>query len=676
LKAEALDLSIDDAVVFCKFPLFREEESLLVSKLVLVSQNHGAILISTPDNPADLRAEATRVEGTFNQVFARLVRYPKLRNGRAQLAFSLDAFVWTPEKPVDPNLQGSELIVGFAELKKKLGSLATPKPIAPEVFEELISVIDGSKALLRPSERDTTNIKPTTKAAQIVTLEEEIRRFDRDQRLAYMTEVTGPQRVRGLAGSGKTVVLAMKAAITAIRNPTATIAFTYYTKSLNQHIKQLITRFYRLHEDRDPDWNRLKVFHAWGGGIVEGLYSYASNAFGITPLNYGQASSFDPGKPFAYACNQLLANHSVRPLFDYIFLDEAQDCPPEFMRLALKLVHEENLVIAYDVLQTIFDVEIPTAGTLFGTDERGEPAIAFEEDINLRKCYRNPREIIVCAHAIGFGIYGPKIAQLLESPEHWQDFGYQVHSGELRSGSKVEISRPEENSPSSLSKSNSIDALIQAYAFEDVHHEVAHVVNSIVENIAKEGVGADDILIICADDRNARAYFRSFAKELAARGVGTHNLQEDNFGLRDFQAKGKVTLSTVYKAKGNEAYLVYVVGIDAIFHQPSARSRNIAFTAMTRAKGWLQVSGLGPAAQRFAGEVKAAKNNFPMLRFTYPSPEQLIVMKRDLAPVDVEAIEDALARLALDVSDDEMEALLARKLKDLRSRKKKAKTFS
>ena len=78
--------------------------------------------------------------------------------------------------------------------------------------------------------------------------------------------------------------------------------------------------------------------------------------------------------------------------------------------------------------------------------------------------------------------------------------------------------------------------------------------------------------------------------------------------------------------------MVYVVGVDALFiSTPGVRERNILFTAMTRAKGWVRVSGIGDEAKRCQEEIALALKNFPFLRFEYPSSEQLKIMQRDLA---------------------------------------------
>jgi len=51
-------------------------------------------------------------------------------------------------------------------------------------------------------------------------LEQEIANLDQWQKTAAIGSPEGPQRIRGIAGSGKTVVLALKAAYLHAQNPT------------------------------------------------------------------------------------------------------------------------------------------------------------------------------------------------------------------------------------------------------------------------------------------------------------------------------------------------------------------------------------------------------------------------------------------------------------------------
>ncbi|KAB0517372.1 hypothetical protein F7R02_25595, partial [Xanthomonas cissicola] len=230
------------------------------------------------------------------------------------------------------------------------------------------------------------------------------------------------------------------------------------------------------------------------------------------------------------------------------------------------------MVIAYDVFQTIFDVETPTAASLFGTDGVNQPHVEFEEEIVLHKCYRNPRQILVCAHAIGFGIYGDRVVQMLESKEHWEDFGYEV-KGDVAAGHSVTVYRPKSNSPPSIG-SESIDELISCTVFEKPAEEVEFVLSRIQADINSGGVAPEDILVICADDRNSSFYFNGIAEGLMARRIRVNNIHAKSFGAPEFQEEGAVTLSTIYKAKGNEAYCVYIVGIDGLFWRPSPKDRN------------------------------------------------------------------------------------------------------
>ena len=69
---------------------------------------------------------------------------------------------------------------------------------------------------------------------------------------------------------------------------------------------------------------------------------------------------------------------------------------------------------------------------------------------------------------------------------------------------------------------------------------------------------------------------------------------------------GKVTLSTVHRAKGNEAAAVIVTGIDALYPLRDSRTgRNRIFTAFTR-RTWLRVSGVGDVGDFFLRELSVA----------------------------------------------------------------------
>jgi superfamily I DNA and RNA helicase len=111
----------------------------------------------------------------------------------------------------------------------------------------------------------------------------------------------------------------------------------------------------------------------------------------------------------------------------------------------------------------------------------------------------------------------------------------------------------------------------------------------------------------------------------------TNDLLLNPYTATDFSRESCITLSTVHRAKGNEAAVVFVVGIDALYKDRNKRAaRNKIFTAFTRAKGWLRVSGMAEKAKYFFHEIDKALENYPNLIFTQPDLKEVNTLQRDL----------------------------------------------
>ena len=358
---------------------------------------------------------------------------------------------------------------------------------------------------------------------------------------------------------------------------------------------------------------------------MPGAYSDACRRHGVTPMTFSAArqGAGPRGDPFDFACRKLQERVRIEPFYHHVLIDEGQDFPGGFYELCFALAvgerDQKNIVWAYDELQNILNVKIRSPDELFGEDGDGRPRVSLERagrhlppgsvnDTVLSKCYRNQREILVSAHALGFGIYG-EIVQLLESRDHWQDVGYEVVSPDaFQVGRPVRIFRPPENCPLSL-KQAGVASLIEWKAASSFQDEVGWVVSGVAEFLSG-GLQPEDIMVISLDDRNARAYLRAISSSLAQRGIGTNNITADPYDEPPFMIPNKVTLSTVYRAKGNEASVVFAVGVAAI--PIKARSgRNRLFTAFTRTKARLRVSGLSAGAAKIEQEIQTAMDHFP-----------------------------------------------------------------
>lgn len=680
LERNEEDLGIKDGVLYHNFPLYRDDDGgIIIADAMLLSPSHGVVgfaLTNAGDGAtADELAPCIPVVDQLPAyIHSRLIRNKALRKTSVRLAFEITPLVFAPflDKLPEEFEIDCDVLIKSSSVEDMLNSLRHD-PLDKEVFLELVSTIDGARGLVRPKKRNLPEDDKDSKGRQAELVEAAITSFDQQQKHGIMGVVTGPQRLRGLAGSGKTVVLAMKAAQTHLQHPNARIAFTFSTKSLYQHVKRLITRFYRQFDDQDPDWDRIHVLHGWGGKSNPGLYSVACEHHGVDALTVPQAKSRASGDAFDYACSQVLELPEIEPQFDYIFVDEGQDFPMSFIRLCHQLAEGGKFIYAYDELQTLFNTTTPSTAEVFGVDDQGNPLATFEEDIVLHKCYRNPREIIVCAHSLGFGVYARRIDQMLENKEHWEDIGYQVVEGDFVEGSSIIIERPEDNSLTVISESSGLDNIVQHYVADDWEPEFDYVVNSIVSDI-EDGLRPEDILVISVDDRSAKRYLSGIEQRLAKKRIKCNNLQSDSFGIQDFAKDDRVTLATVHKAKGNEAFMVYVMGVDAVMYQPDVNKRNKLFTAMTRAKGWVRISGIGEGAEAFSKELAIAKEKFPRIEFTYPSEEQLKVMKRDLAEAADSKLKHKrlLDRLREDLTDEQIQDLMKEELPPKKSPKKKA----
>jgi superfamily I DNA and RNA helicase len=374
LNGHQADLSLTDAVLYYDFPAYADYESTLIRPdILLFSPRHGFFAIRSVDESLFRRSREGALEldaalGDFaSNLYSRLIRSRDLRVSRTQTLVDIFPIIFTmngqnaaalPSDGIESQVCGSlEAIGDFLNAKLR-------EPLSAAAVAEIRSVVEGAKALTRPQRRVVEDPERQPLAAAMDTLEREIANFDQKQRHIALVDVGGPARIRGLAGSGKTVILAMKAAHLHLNDPEALILFTFYTKSLRATIKNLITRFYRHYSEADPDWKRVQIRHGWGGASVPGVYSDASRRAGATPLALSEAARLARRGQTAFgaACEQLLLSGAVKPYYDHVLIDEGQDFPDTFYKLCFNLAKGErdkkSIVWAYDELQDILNVKI------------------------------------------------------------------------------------------------------------------------------------------------------------------------------------------------------------------------------------------------------------------------------------------------------------------------------
>lgn len=636
---------LEDAIVYYGFPLFKDyENKSFQARVMILSRKHGVVLIH-PCSQHNIAEDDECLEQIFSSIEASIKKSKILRLSKRELVLDIESYLYCMEATDNDVETENDVLISYEDVDRVF-STDGAKPLLTDVqLNECRSIIEGAKALNSHSQRTPISDDPNNKLNILIQLENEILNFDIEQRKIAINLINGPQRIRGLAGSGKTVVLAMKAAHIHLLHPDKKILFTFYTKSLYGLIRDLVDRFYRHFAQGSPNWENIDILHAWGGRSIDGVYWNATQDNDLDTMSFGVGRRLNLNDPFQAICGNVVGKN-IRPKYDYILIDEAQDLPNEFFQICYKLANgisgaTKNIVWAYDDLQSIFNVYQRDPKQLFGADTDGSPLIDLEQfkgalsaaqsnDLVLYKCYRNPLEVLITAHALGFAIYSDPV-QMLENKDHWEDVGYEVVGGnELVVGQIVEIRRQRENSPLTLSQYQSPEQIIEMHCAENLESECDWLSGQISKAV-NEGLKPHDILVISLDDRNAKSYFANTSMSLAENGIRSNNLLSSGAAAPPFSLDGMVTLSTVHRAKGNEAALVFVIGVDAMYPQRNMRSaRNKLFTAFTRTRAWLKVSGVGDRAQFFFDEIDKSMENCPSLIFEVPDAKKIETIQRDL----------------------------------------------
>ena len=465
-----------DGYLYIGYPIIGTVDGAYPIDSLWVSPDKGLVIFNLIEGKNIDRYEEAQ-DDCANKIEAKLRGYRQLVNKR-KLCVEINVITYAPAlmRKVDCD-EDYPLCANDNEL---LAQIETLNWNNSGYYEALVSVLQAISTIRKGKKRRETT-KPESRGSKLKALEDSIANLDNQQSRAVIETVEGVQRIRGLAGSGKTVVLALKAAYLHAQHPEWKIAVTFNTRSLKGQLRQLINTFYIEQTSEEPDWDNLHILHAWGapgGGERTGMYYIFCGTNNLEYLDFLSAKNrFGSTDPFGAACRKALEEATdPRPMYDAVLVDEAQDFSPAFLKLCYEMLREpKRLVYAYDELQNLRLQSLPSPEEIFGVDEHGVPNVTFrssedgqpEQDIILEKCYRNSRPALVTAHALGFGIYrkpvgedGPGLVQMFDQSALWEEIGYHVKAGSLEDGKHVVLERTSKSSPEFLESHSGIDDLI------------------------------------------------------------------------------------------------------------------------------------------------------------------------------------------------------------------------
>ena len=642
-----------DATLYIGYPIVSGLDFSNTIDALLVSKAKGVVAIHIVEG-RDVNDVEEIQEELYGKLYSRLFSNRKLLKKRQPL-FHLDTATFAPIATQPGDFDDDVTVLFNTE---QLSAWFDDLPDAnPDVYESVVSTIQ-SLTNIRGRKRKRELKREDSRGSSLNLIEDSIANLDARQSSAVIETIHGVQRIRGLAGSGKTIILALKVAYLHASSPEWNIAVTFNTRSLKGLFERLINTFYIDQTGEEPDWEKIHVLHAWGsaGDFNRGIYYETCIQSGVEYLDFGTAKRmYTYDTAFDSACERALKEIKQKEIdlsgkYDVILVDEAQDFNGAFLQLCYELLTEKKrLVYAYDELQSLDEKTLPSPEELFGislNNEEGKP----KKDIILEKCYRNPRQILVAAHAVGFGIYteGGDLVQIFDESSLWEEIGYKVENGIIEDGKNVVLKRDGDSSPEFLENHSPEDDIVQFIKFDSAQEQDDWIVEEITKNINEDDLRPEDIVVInpnAITTRDAVGYIRSelLKREIDSSLVGVSTSKDK------FLNEGKVAFTGIHRAKGNEAGMVYIINSQYCYQGYGlAKKRNTLFTAMTRAKAWVRVCGHGESMEGLKDEFSRLKANDFTLNFTYPTAEQRAEMRtinRDLSREEKKQIAKSKARL-------------------------------
>ena len=405
----------------------------------------------------------------------------------------------------------------------------------------------------------------------------------------------GHRILKGVAGSGKSLVLASRARYLRQIYPDWKILVVCFNNTLCNHIKNMLGNIQDI---------EVSHFH----GVVKAI-TQANIGFKIGE----KAADYD--QRITSLFQHYLAEHPNTQPYDAILIDEGQDFSQDWIQLLTQLVKpsSNSILFCYDPAQNIFNRSKPSWKSV-GLQVQGK------RPIELLKCYRNTKEILDVAreflnpNQIG-SLQGQDIYDRVLNPD----------TGECREGQ---------------------------YPIVYQHDDRQQLIESIakkIERLLAQGTSQKHIAILRAydakhkeDENSLNQAFAEHCRSATLEWITTSaakkklNLEHDSIKVLNLES-----------CKGLEFQHVFVLGLEQMprAKREAETERKLAYVAMTRAQQYLYV--LASQTQGFYQEIASLVNK-------YKAPEVIIAPKSiDLAASEIETAADQALKAYQPWNEDE-----------------------
>jgi hypothetical protein len=398
-----------------------------------------------------------------------------------------------------------------------------------------------------------------------------------------------PRLVRGVAGSGKTIVLAnwlKQVAADLATESDARIWAVYANAALQRMIRSFIEEAWAVDFAEPFPWERVETFH------VRDVLDQLSREVGLGPM---------PPEEFDYNQRAVLIQKSkmydsLKSRCRAMFIDEAQDMGPDTLKVLTRLVEQSDkndpnsraVHIFYDNAQNIYGRGTPRWVEL-GLDMRGRSTVMEES-------FRSTRPIAEFALNVLYRLRppdsDPEYKELIE-----RDL-VEVVSLPKSKWWKVRFNQVDGPSPK-LTKCITVDA------------QMRKIASQIEDWIIREHVKPQDIVILCNQREQCR-HIQTEVGKLLPRPI-TMMFQA---GYQLDREPGRILITTPHSFKGYDSELVVVAHVEGFvsydrIHASNQVLANNLYVAMTRARSILALYATplpDPAVKHLIGTIESCRD--------------------------------------------------------------------
>lgn len=403
---------------------------------------------------------------------------------------------------------------------------------------------------------------------------------EEQQRLTNLTLDGKPRLVRGVAGSGKSLVLCNWLAKTVQRmrgEKNFRIWAVYANRSLHKLLQQSVESAWQglaqgdLFETPDFPWERVSLMHV--KDVLAGILPSASLSMDAFEFDYDRAAE-------EFLNRQDAAE--LLPRCSALFIDEAQDMGPSTLKLLLSVVEQSDKEdpnsrpahIFYDNAQNIYDRKTPKWSE-FGLDLRGRSTI-------MRESFRATHPIAELAINVLNRLTPQEKQQeqqellelgLIEKCERDGEEWLRVHFNEIQGPKPI------------------------FQSFDSRSAEIERIATHLKHLISNDGISPSDICIIYNGNSVATLLESKLAPKLTEIGVELSIQVNRTFERQE----NTLVVTTSNSYKGYESEVIIIPCVDQFVAGDGQILANNLYVAMTRARSLLAIYGLrasGPASSK------------------------------------------------------------------------------